>query len=449
MKKESLRDKMETINDEASRLLKMIRESDTDIRELVDISEFPEAINFDTGDLVVVYMLEELREQLGGRKILNEYRPGINVKILYIDLGSPRGKTIFYDFVEGRFLTGKPGKILTAKKIEGLRWLAHAVCAVERINKAILEKEDFYDEGKLREYARHTLSDMLEDIGGISVETLRDEETGYEVPYIFLGKHHSATVFYDSGMNLFFTGDPEQAIRIRSSANKKTLGKIFAEMLWEGSLSPSGRLKEKTSDILAVVREGDSVFIGGSRYYVNSLNKYFVNMYAQSELDALPSFPEGYPGADPIDWETLAEDPMGLFMAIDENNLPVTSYHLDLHDFWRAVVTNPLNSELLAKHDVGVSDAEKPYAPIPASNGNKFYEVGDRVFLDGERQYEIKAIGDQHIWYVETSRGSGKASGIIVQNWLSDFEAMFFNNQRNTTNDTGGKKRQRGDDEDG
>ncbi|GHV33658.1 hypothetical protein FACS1894187_02530 [Synergistales bacterium] len=214
--------------------------------------------------------------------------------------------------------------------------------------------------------------------------------------------------------------------------------------------------EDKISEIRAAVEDGDMVYIGKTRYYVYGTNKFFANLYKTDELKALPDKIMLFKDEEAYDKKQLMEIPSDIKLGIRKNNFPVTDYFLDIEDFRDAVLSNPLNTDIGQRIDIDIPRNSVPYIPELQTNGSPYYTVGDRAYIDKDKHCEIQAIGNNRIWYTETSGKEGcpfatatptAAPTSIITNpnplimaWQGDFETQFFNNPLNQEAIFRGKK---------
>jgi hypothetical protein len=201
----------------------------------------------------------------------------------------------------------------------------------------------------------------------------------------------------------------------------------------KGKMEDEGAANQGSSqigDIREAVKAGDSVYIGEKQYYVYRMNKVFASLYAMEELETLPDEILLFEDHPPYKKKELMKNPNDIELTVKKCNVPVTEYFLEVEELKEAVICNPLNEGVIEKLGTSVQEGN-PYVPELQTNSSPFYTVGDRVYLD-DRQYEIRAIGNQRVWYAGIPEENGTPeSPKMSWSWGRDFEMQFFGNERN------------------
>jgi hypothetical protein len=192
-------------------------------------------------------------------------------------------------------------------------------------------------------------------------------------------------------------------------------------------------MENEIAEIREAVKAGDNVHVGEKQYYVSRMNKFFVSLYAMEELEALPDEIQLFKDHPPYKKKELMEIPSDIDLAVKKCKFPVTDYFLEREEFWKAVLSNPLNQGAIEKLGASVQESGAPHVPELQTNGSPYYTVGDHVYLD-DRQYEIRAVGNERVWYAGIPEENGtppEESPKMSWSWGRDFEMQFFDNKRN------------------
>jgi hypothetical protein len=310
--------------------------------------------------------------------------------------------------------------------------LAHMNTIAGRLNLELLLNYEEYcravQDGTLKEISRSKLESVMTDFGGLSVEELSEGEKGSWLLYVNPelrgsgaagGATSDATLMFDG--EFFIAGSLAERIRLRETVLEHRNDQNELNGFFEFLVEKAARVRGEIETVLTAIPRGQLVYIGDCGYYVYGLNPIIAILHSQAEIDA------------------LALTKSGLSGRIRDDGLPVQEYILDIRDFREAVTSNPRNEDIIAKLGFTKRDPSVPFVPSlefePGSE--EFYAVGDRVFLDNDRECLIQAVGNERVWYLnmlEMPSGAAipdeKKATVAVERQGS-FEKQFFGNLRN------------------
>ena len=262
------------------------------------------------------------------------------------------------------------------------------------------------------EHPSHLVAELLEGanrkLEGFGVEEILDEEND-DIQYVNMGDPYNLTVLYDGSKDRFCASTwGDMVERTRHGYEREWLS-----------------LQQEA-------QKGFAVYIGEDQYYVRSINKFLANLYKMSDLEALPEEIDG----KPMDWDVY-KDSFSLESDIRRYKLPVTDYFLDVEDFKEAVTGNTRNTDLIRKMGLEPPEKDAPVIPVLQTNGSPYYTVGDKPYLYGAQQVEIKAMANGRVWYEEIADKNN--SQPMTVDWRN-FEDVFFRNPLNSDAVQRGKK---------